>query len=122
MTTSRISGWASVLVLGALLTACGEDQPKGATAVDPSVEITVGGESTEVTVVDPADDPFLAASRVLNDDNYADYKAKIGPQPFDAAWQKIQWLPSYGSGLEAASRAKQPVLLWVMNGHPLGCT
>ena len=117
MTTSRISWWVAVLVLGALFGACGEEQGQPSTGV-----VVVLDASTEVTVVDPADDPFLAASRVLNDDNYAEYKAKIGPQPFDAAWQKIQWQPSYGSGLEAASLAKKPILLWVMNGHPLGCT
>ncbi len=104
MTTSRIGRWAALLALGALLAACGDDA--GKTSV-----ITV-------TVTDPID----TTSKVLNDDNFADYKAKIGPQDFDHAWQQIDWLTSYRTGLEVASRQKKPILLWVMNGHPLGCT
>ena len=58
----------------------------------------------------------------LTAETYAQYKAEIGPQAADAAWQRIDWLPSYREGLEAGSKQQKPILLWVMNGHPLGCT
>lgn len=54
--------------------------------------------------------------------SYAAYRADIGPQESDAAWQRIDWLPSYREGLETAAKEQKPILLWVMNGHPLGCT
>ena len=54
--------------------------------------------------------------------SYAGYRADFGPQESDAAWQRIDWLPSYREGLETAAKAQKPILLWVMNGHPLGCT
>ena len=34
----------------------------------------------------------------------------------------ITWLPSLWDGVEKAHRAKKPILLWAMNGHPLACT
>ncbi len=37
-------------------------------------------------------------------------------------WEKIPWHPSFLTGLREAARLEKPVLLWVMNGHPLGCT
>ncbi|MFT5287139.1 MAG: hypothetical protein ACI8TQ_003318 [Planctomycetota bacterium] len=40
----------------------------------------------------------------------------------EEAWLDIPWHASYREGLLAASKANRPVLLWVMNGHPLGPT
>jgi len=40
----------------------------------------------------------------------------------ELAWEKIQWHPSFLTGLREAARLEKPLLLWVMNGHPLGCT
>ncbi len=58
----------------------------------------------------------------LTSATYESYRTRFGPQPSDAAWQRIDWLPSYRQGLEAAAEQQKPILLWVMNGHPLGCT
>lgn len=38
------------------------------------------------------------------------------------AWRAIPWRASYREGLADAADANRPVLLWVMNGHPLGPT
>ncbi len=99
MTTRSL---VSALALLLLVAACG-DSP------DP--------------VVDPASDPLPGAPDAgLTEETYVLYRAVIGPQPEDAAWQTIDWLPSYREGLEAAAAQQKPILLWVMNGHPLGCT
>jgi hypothetical protein len=58
----------------------------------------------------------------LTIERYPALRADIGPQESDAAWQRIDWMPSYREGLEAAAQEQKPILLWVMNGHPLGCT
>ena len=70
----------------------------------------------------PGPTPIVAAEGPLTKANYGAYKAEILPKPEELAWEQIPWLPSYGEGLRAASKARKPILLWVMNGHPLGCT
>ncbi len=34
----------------------------------------------------------------------------------------IAWRDTFAQGVEEAYRVRKPVLLWAMNGHPLGCT
>lgn len=48
--------------------------------------------------------------------------ARVWPEPTELSWETIPWIPAFGDGLERAAEAQKPVLLWVMNGHPLGCT
>ena len=62
------------------------------------------------------------SSADLNADTYAAYRDQILPSEAESAWQQIEWYPSYAEGLREASKQQKPVLLWVMNGHPLGCT
>jgi hypothetical protein len=38
------------------------------------------------------------------------------------AWQQIPWATTFKDGIVAADAAGKPLLLWTMNGHPLGCT
>lgn len=52
----------------------------------------------------------------------AAWRDHILPRPEELAWQGIAWRPSFAEGLRDADRLDRPLLLWVMNGHPLGCT
>ncbi len=58
--------------------------------------------------------------RVLSDENLQAWKRHILPEA--AAWAELPWLPTFHDGLVAAAEAGKPLLLWTMNGHPLGCT
>jgi hypothetical protein len=58
----------------------------------------------------------------LDLDDLRQLAAYIPPGVEDLAWESVPWLPSFAEGLDAARSAAKPVLLWVMNGHPLGCT
>lgn len=40
----------------------------------------------------------------------------------EAGWQQVPWRPRVWEGVLDAQRADKPVLLWLMNGHPLGFT
>jgi hypothetical protein len=50
------------------------------------------------------------------------WKNYIIPTQNELAWTRIPWLSSFGEGMIQADAQQKPVLLWVMNGHPLGCT
>lgn len=46
----------------------------------------------------------------------------LAPAGTELAWESLPWLSSYSDGVLAAQEQRRPLLLWVMNGHPLGCT
>ena len=60
--------------------------------------------------------PTLAATSL---DRWCDL---LEPDAEARAWQAIPWRSSLHEGLADAARAERPLLLWLMNGHPLGCT
>lgn len=49
-------------------------------------------------------------------------RAAILPSPADQEWQEIPWRSELRAALKEATDQRRPVLLWAMNGHPLGCT
>lgn len=61
-------------------------------------------------------------ARALAGKSLADWVEALTPPPADLAWETIPWHASFSDGLIAADRAERPLLLWLMNGHPLGCT
>jgi hypothetical protein len=64
----------------------------------------------------------VAADIELNEENYTTWRDHILPNPSEMAWEKIPWLTTFKDGILAADAADKPLLLWTMNGHPLGCT
>ena len=48
--------------------------------------------------------------------------ARIVPQDRDEDFLAIEWRAALWPALEEARGLDRPVLLWAMNGHPLGCT
>mgnify|MGYP001179753927 FL=1 len=58
----------------------------------------------------------------LNHNNYMVWKNFIKPTKSELAWAQIPWEKTFYDGLIESDREQKPLLLWVMNGHPLGCT
>ena len=58
----------------------------------------------------------------LSQDNFEAWTRHIDPAPEEQRWRQIPWKPSLAEGLEQAGAETKPLLLWAMNGHPLGCT
>ena len=46
----------------------------------------------------------------------------IRPSAEEAGYEAIDWLTTFEDGVRQADALGKPLLLWVMNGHPLGCT
>ena len=68
----------------------------------------------------PGDLPELVSN--LDDANLAVWQDHIWPRHDELGFEQIAWLPSFHEGLRAADAQDKPLLVWVMNGHPLGCT
>ena len=58
----------------------------------------------------------------LNKSTYKMWKDFIKPNKKELAWAQIPWRSTFYSGLIESDKNQKPLLLWVMNGHPLGCT
>lgn len=86
---------------------------------------TLNWEATRTTEEEIARDveiPPVPADIDLNEENYRIWREHILPEPSEMAWEKIPWLSTFKDGILAADAAGKPLLLWTMNGHPLGCT
>jgi hypothetical protein len=52
----------------------------------------------------------------------ADLHALVKPAAGEDRWARIPWRTSLWQARQEAARAGKPILLWEMDGHPLGCT
>ena len=58
----------------------------------------------------------------LNKNTYKMWQDFIKPTKEELAWAQIPWQSTFYDGLVESDKNQKPLLLWVMNGHPLGCT
>jgi len=66
--------------------------------------------------------PAARAAGPIADGDFARLRALIKPSPREEAWAQVPWRNDlWQARKEAAARGK-PILLWEMDGHPLGCT
>lgn len=63
----------------------------------------------------PAADP-------IQPDQIGKLTALIKPDQKDEAWNKIPWLVNLWEARRKAAAQGKPILLWEMDGNPLGCT
>ena len=84
------------------------------------------GEPRPPTLLPPIAASGLAEVPVLETNldshTFAAWRAHIQPAPEELAYEQLDWLPTFGEGLAAAQEQGRPLLVWGMNGHPLGCT
>ena len=59
---------------------------------------------------------------VVTAKNLAAIVESVVPGEDELAWRSIPWRPTLLDGLRDGAEQQRPVLLWAMNGHPLGTT
>jgi hypothetical protein len=65
--------------------------------------------------------PFLLlAAQDLSEETFAEWRDRIAPSEQELRWRGAGWRPSLWDGVLDGHKSKKPVLLWAMNGHPLG--
>ncbi len=62
------------------------------------------------------------AQDALTDETFERWRDYVLPAPDELLWLEIPWRPTFWRGVRAAHEQRKPILLWAMNGHPLGCT
>jgi len=63
----------------------------------------------------------LAAKEPSTDARVDALLAVIKPAPDEDRWAKIDWRTDLWEARKEAAAAGKPILLWEMDGHPLGC-
>ncbi len=59
---------------------------------------------------------------VPNAENYQRWLTFIQPDAKEQTYKEIDWRVKFWDGVIEAKELGRPILLWTMNGHPLGCT
>lgn len=73
------------------------------------------GVTLGLTTVVPACPPTAKAE-------LAALHALIKPSEGEEKWREIPWMVSLWEARQKAAAEGKPILLWEMDGHPLGCT
>tara|TARA_R110002072_G_scaffold139249_3_gene282767 strand:- start:50761 stop:51081 length:321 start_codon:yes stop_codon:yes gene_type:complete len=106
-------------MLAVVLSLASSALPQGAPpAVKPEAATSELATSELVT-------PERATSELatpLDATSFAAWRDHIAPLAEENRWLQIDWQDSIAAGMQAASKQQRPMLLWLMNGHPLGCT
>lgn len=64
----------------------------------------------------------LGRAEDLTEENYSHWRDYVLPKSNDLAWLNIPWRNNFWEAAIEAGQKQKPILLWTMNGHPLGCT
>jgi hypothetical protein len=65
---------------------------------------------------------FSTAADPISRDQLQVLQGLIKPTAAEAAWAKIPWMTDLWEARKRAAAEGKPILLWEMDGHPLGCT
>jgi hypothetical protein len=68
-----------------------------------------------------ADGPKTAGPK-LTQENFSYLQGLIKPSTGEDQWTQIPWMTSLWQARKRAAAEGKPILLWEMDGHPLGCT
>jgi hypothetical protein len=66
--------------------------------------------------------PAAPAEPPLADAEFDQLFAAVKPSKGEDDFAKIPWLTSLSEARKMAAKEGKPILLWEMDGHPLGCT
>jgi hypothetical protein len=62
------------------------------------------------------------AAEPISPKGFPELRAAIRPQEGEGKWAGIPWLTSLWEARRRAAAEGKPILLWEMDGNPLGCT
>ena len=77
--------------------------------------VLAGLTATTLTNGAPAAEP-------IRSDQFGALQKLIKPDATEDAWSTIPWLTDLWQARKLAAQHGKPIVLWEMDGHPLGCT
>jgi hypothetical protein len=86
----------------------------------PGLVIGVAALTAVVFLAGPRSIPATPPP-AMTDAEFAKLLAAVRPCAGEDEFDKVPWLTSIWDAREKAAKAGKPILLWEMDGHPLGC-
>ena len=74
------------------------------------------------TLYAPASSAQQGEAPELTPKNFDRWLTFIKPSEDELGYEAIGWRNQFWPAVEEARKLGRPILLWTMNGHPLGCT
>ena len=62
------------------------------------------------------------SAETVKKDNFTKIRDLVMPKPAEIAWRDIPWRATYWDAVCDAQKEDKPIMLFAMNGHPMGCT
>ncbi len=90
-----------------------------AAAVLPAA-LAVGAEKPECKLGNVVVPGF--ATKTLPAAQFKALHAAVAPAGEGERWAEIPWEAELPAARQRAARENKPLLIWLMDGHPLGCT
>ncbi len=59
--------------------------------------------------------------QALDDSTFAEWREYLTPTEPEMCWRTIPWRETFQQAVRDSQIEGKPILLWAMNGHPLGC-
>jgi hypothetical protein len=81
----------------------------------------VAGAQTPACKLGDVSVPSLV-TRSLGAEQFRALHAAVAPRGAAERWTEIPWEVDLTAARQRAAREKKPLVLWFMDGHPLGCT
>jgi hypothetical protein len=75
-----------------------------------------------LTLAGPLGSGYAAAAEPIQAKEFQQLRALIKPHQGEEKWAQIPWLTSLWEARQRAAAEGKPILLWEMDGNPLGCT
>ena len=123
----RVVAPALALFTALGLGACAAPLPPRPSWVPPRTPADESPDSSQGKSQDLSQDSSqgtapVAGPVLLTPESLPAWRAYIVPGADDLAYASIPWHVTFGEGMNAARAEGKPLLMWAMNGHPLGCT
>ena len=68
-----------------------------------------------------APSPARAAQPAVKAEQFEQLHKMIKPTAAETKWTQIPWMTELWDARQRAAREGKPILLWEMDGHPMGC-
>ena len=62
------------------------------------------------------------STQILDASRFKALHAAAAPAGEGERWTEIPWMTDLTEARRAAAREGKPLFMWIMDGHPLGCT
>ena len=63
----------------------------------------------------------VSGAEAIRPEQFGPLQAMIKPGKDEDKWASIPWMTDLWQARQLAAREGKPILLWEMDGHPLGC-